>query len=326
MPKSSKATPLANQHSLGRLPAWIQPYTLFTPWEHGWDFSRLDRNSAENFLEACLEQGVQKIIYLGGLGLRESASAHLASRIETGEILASRPDRIRTVWFRAGVILGSGSTSFEIIRHLTEKLPVMITPRWVKTLTQPIGIDDVVSYLIAALSLDPPENIVVDIGAPPMTFLEMLRQTAKVMGLRRLILPVPFLSPRLSSYWLTLMTPVPFKVGAALVEGLKSETLMQNDHARQYFPAIHPEPFPEAVRRAINELENDLVLSRWCDSSPAPFATSTTKLAPVNRSSVTSGPFPLPEWPRNRSLLRLSAWVGKMVGFPIPFSGNCVAG
>jgi len=234
----------------------------------GHDFSHLDRLSAQNFLNTCLEQGVKKIIYLGGLGLPESASAHLASRIETGEILASQPARIRTIWFRAGVIIGSGSTSFEIIRHLVEKLPVMITPRWVTTLTQPIGIDDVVAYLTAALTLTPQENLVIDIGAPPMTFLEMLRQTALAMGLRRWILPVPFLSPRLSSYWLTLLTPVPFKVGAALVEGLKSETLMQNDHARQFFPEIQPIPFQQAVLQAIHELENDLVISRWCDSSP----------------------------------------------------------
>jgi len=234
----------------------------------GRDFRRLDRISAENFLNACLEQGVRKIIYLGGLGHPESASAHLASRIETGEILASQPERIRTLWFRAGVIIGSGSASFEIIRHLIEKLPVMLTPHWIKSLTQPIAIDDVIAYLTAALTFEPQENMIVDIGAPPMTFLEMLHQTAKVMGLRRFILPMPFLSPRLSSYWLTLVTPVPYRVGAALVEGLKSETLMHNDHARQCFPEIHPMPFQQAVRQAIHELENDLVLSRWCDSSP----------------------------------------------------------
>ena len=233
----------------------------------GRDFSQLDRTSAENFYNACLAQGVRKIIYLGGLGIRESASPHLASRIETGEILSSRPDRVRTLWFRAGVIIGSGSTSFEIIRHLVEKLPVMVTPNWVKTLTQPIGIDDVIAYLNAALSLEPSENLIVDIGAPPMSFLEMMRQTAMAMGLRRWILPVPFLNIRLSSYWLTLVTPVPYKIGAALVEGLKSETLAQNDHAQRYFPNIQPAPFHHAVQKAICELENDLVISRWCDSS-----------------------------------------------------------
>ncbi|MBV5317358.1 MAG: SDR family oxidoreductase [Desulfobulbaceae bacterium] len=233
----------------------------------GRNFSQLDRTSAENFYNACLAEGVRKIIYLGGLGTRESASPHLASRIETGEILSSRPNQIRTIWFRASVIIGSGSTSFEIIRHLVEKLPVMITPRWVNTLTQPIGIDDVIAYLTEALFLNPSENLQVDIGTPPMSFLQMMEQTAAVMGLRRWLLPVPFLSPRLSSYWLTLVTPVPFRVGSALVEGMKSETLVQNDHARQYFPAIHPESFQQAVQKAISELEHDLVVSRWCDSS-----------------------------------------------------------
>ena len=242
-------------------------YYLIHSMGTGSDFSRLDRVSAENFRNAAIARGVKKIIYLGGLGLRESASKHLASRIETGEILSGRPDRIRTLWFRAGVIIGAGSTSFEMVRHLVEKLPLMITPRWVKTLTQPIGIDDVIAYLAAALRLEAAEDLVIDIGAPAMSFLDMLRQTARVLGLRRLIVPVPLLSPRLSSYWLTLMTPVPYKVGAALVEGLKSETLVQNDHARRYFPEITPAPFDESVRRAMDELENDLVISRWCDSS-----------------------------------------------------------
>jgi uncharacterized protein YbjT (DUF2867 family) len=234
----------------------------------GQDFSRLDRESAENFLAACIEQGVQKIIYLGGLGRADSASAHLASRRETGEILSSRPDRMHTIWFRAGVIIGSGGASFEMVRHLVEKLPAMITPRWVNTLTQPIGVDDVIAYLTAAIFLNPTENLVVDIGAPAMSFRDMLTQTAEVMGLRRWIFPVPLLSPRLSSYWLTLLTPVPYKVGAALVEGLKSETLVQNDQAQRSFPTIAPMPFQQAVAQAIREMEQDLVVSRWCDSSP----------------------------------------------------------
>lgn len=242
-------------------------YYLIHSMGTGSDYSRLDRESAENFRNAAISGGVKKIIYLGGLGLRESASKHLASRIETGEILSGQPDSIRTLWFRAGVIIGAGSTSFEMIRHLVEKLPVMITPRWVKTLTQPIGIDDVIAYLAAALTLDPPENLMIDIGAPAMSFLEMMRESARVLGLRRLIVPVPLLSPRLSSYWLTLVTPVPYRVGAALVEGLKSETIVQNDHAPKYFPDITPAPFAESVRRAMTELENNLVISRWCDSS-----------------------------------------------------------
>ena len=242
-------------------------YYLIHSMGTGRDFSQLDRTSAENFRSAAIAQGVRTIIYLGGLGLRDSASEHLASRMETGEILSSQPDRIRTLWFRAGVIIGAGSTSFEIIRHLVEKLPLMITPRWVKTLTQPIGVGDVIAYLVAALDLAPAGNLVIDIGAAPMRFLDMLRQTAAAMGLSRLIVPVPLLSPRLSSYWLTLLTPVPFKVSAALVEGLKSETLVQNDNARRWFPAIEPEPFATSVAKAMAELEHDLVISRWCDSS-----------------------------------------------------------
>lgn len=242
-------------------------YYLIHSMGAGRDFGQLDRQSAENFYAAAMRAGVQKIVYLGGLGVRETASEHLASRLETGEILSRRPDQIRTLWFRAGVIIGAGSTSFEIIRHLVEKLPFMITPRWVRTLTQPIGVDDVIAYLVQALDCMPQDNAVIDIGAPPMSFLQMLQQAADVMGLKRLILPVPFLSPRLSSYWLTLMTPVPYRISAALVEGLKSETLVQNDNARRYFPAIHPCSFKESVQRAQHELEHDLVVSRWCDSS-----------------------------------------------------------
>ena len=246
----------------------------------GHDYGRLDRISAEQFVQVCLEQGVRKIIYLGGLGLPETASPHLASRIETGHILAAHPERIRTIWFRAGVIIGAGSASFEIIRHLVEKLPVMITPRWVTTRTQPIGIGDVVAYLTAALSFEPKDNVVIDIGAPPMTFLDMLRQTAEASGLRRWIVPVPFLSPRLSSYWLALVTPVPYRIGAALVEGLRSETLVQNDHAGRYFPTIQPMAFQQAVHEAIDELEKDLVLSRWCDSSPGSVCDINIQLEP----------------------------------------------
>jgi len=127
-------------------------------------------------------RGEKEIIYLGGLGLRESASPHLASRLETGEILSNRPDLIRTLWFRAKVIIGSGSISLESIRHLVEKLPVMITPRWVTTLPQPIGIDDVIVYLTAALSLESSENLIIDIGTLPISFVEMIEEQVPPHG------------------------------------------------------------------------------------------------------------------------------------------------
>ena len=231
------------------------------------DFKSLDRTSAENFRDACIAAGVKKIIYLGGLGVKETASKHLLSRIETGEILSARPDDITTIWFRAGVIIGSGSASFEIIRNLAQKLPVMVTPRWVNTKTQPIAVDDVLSYLEESVSLENTGNTVVDIGADIMSFREMMIAAGRVMGLKRFLIPVPVLSPRLSSYWLVLITTVPFKMAAALVEGLKSETVQQNDNAALLFPKIKPMSFEHAVQHAIDEIEKDQVVSRWCDSS-----------------------------------------------------------
>jgi len=231
------------------------------------DFSDLDRRSAENFREACIAAGVKKIIYLGGLGVKDTASRHLLSRIETGEVLSARPDRIITIWIRAGIIIGAGSKSFEILRNLVQKLPVMVTPKWVTTRTQPIAVDDVLSYLTASIRLDTKENLVVDIGSDPMNFKEMMLSAARVMGLRRFVFPLPVLTPKLSSYWLIFFTPVPYKLAAALVEGLKSETVQQNDNAARYFPEIKPLSFEESVRRAIREIETEQVISRWCDSS-----------------------------------------------------------
>jgi uncharacterized protein YbjT (DUF2867 family) len=231
------------------------------------DYQELDRVSAENFRDACIEVGVQRIIYLGGLGVKESASEHLLSRIETGEILSAKPEHIETICLRAGVIIGSGSASFEIIRNLCQKLPMMITPRWVRSRTQPIGIHDVLSYLHASIELLHQGNLVVDIGCEVLSFQQMMRQAAEVMGLKRYLFPVPVLSPRLSSYWLILFTPIPYKLASALVEGLKSETILQNDNAAQFYPEIQPLLFKQTVAGAIEELEQNQVLSRWCDSS-----------------------------------------------------------
>lgn len=231
------------------------------------DYRNLDNVSAENFRDACIAAGVKRIIYLGGLGVKESASEHLLSRIETGEILSARPDEIETVWLRAGVIIGSGSASFEIIRNLCQKLPVMITPQWVRSRTQPIGIDDVLSYLQLSIDLQLEGNLMVDIGCEELSFQEMMKQAAEVMGLKRYLIPVPVLSPRLSSYWLILFTPIPFKLASALVEGLKSETVLQNDNGAKMYPEIKPSLFKQTVADAIEELEKNQVLSRWCDSS-----------------------------------------------------------
>lgn len=237
----------------------------------GQDFAERDRQSAVNFRDACIEAGVKRLVYLGGLGVKETASHHLLSRIETGELLSARPERLQTIWFRAGIIIGAGSASFEIIYNLLQKLPVMVTPKWVTTRTQPVAVADVLAYLEAAIHVEIQTDLVVDIGGEAMSFREMMLRAAKVMGLRRLLLPVPVLSPRLSSFWLILFTPIPYRMAAALVEGLRSETVIQNDHARHHFPEIMPHSYESAVKAAIAELEQDLVISRWCDSSTEPF-------------------------------------------------------
>ncbi len=231
------------------------------------DYAQRDRLSAQNFLDACIAQGVKRIIYLGGLGEKKTASEHLLSRIEVGEILSSRPDAVQTLWFRAGVIIGSGSASFEIIRHLVEKLPFMITPKWVNTLCQPSAQKDVIEYLSLAAFLETNENAIIDIGSEVMSYKELLLGYAKAVGLGRTLIPVPFFSPKLSSYWLTLMTPVPYSIASALIEGLKSEVLVQNDHARKLFPSITPISYAQAVSLAVEEIKHEQIISRWSDAS-----------------------------------------------------------
>ena len=231
------------------------------------DYQDLDKQSAENFRRACIRAGVRRIVYLGGLGARQSASKHLLSRIETGEILCQEPEKIQTIWHRAGVIVGSGSAGFEIVRNLCHKLPMMLTPLWVRTKTEAVSIEDVLSYLQYSIDLDYNKDLVVDLGSGEISFKQMIEQAAEVMGLHRVLIPVPVLSPRLSSYWLILFTSVPYRLAASLVEGLKSETVRQNDHASRYYPGITPISYRESVAQAVEELERDQIISRWCDSS-----------------------------------------------------------
>ncbi|MBV5277662.1 MAG: SDR family oxidoreductase [Campylobacteraceae bacterium] len=243
------------------------------------NYRERDRQSAHNFLEACIAQGVKRIIYLGGLGEKQSASEHLLSRIEVGEILSSRPDAVQTLWFRAGVIIGSGSASFEIIRHLVEKLPFMITPKWVNTLCQPSAQKDVIEYLSLAAFLEMRENAIIDIGSEVMSYKALLLGYAKAVGLRRTLIPVPFFSPKLSSYWLTLMTPVPYSIASALIEGLKSEVLVRNDNAQKLFPSIVPIPYAQAVELAIEEIKHEQIISRWSDASGHAWEVNHSDLA-----------------------------------------------
>ncbi len=230
------------------------------------NYKDLDKISAQNFIDIAQECGVKKVIYLGGLGVKnEQTSEHLLSRIQTGEILSSKKD-IQTIWIRAGVIIGSGSTSFEIIRNLTEKLPIMTTPKWVNTKAQPIAVDDVLKYLEQSLYLKEKKNLIIDIGSEQLTYKQMMLLTAKVLKLKRVIIPLPFLSINLSSYWLNLFTPVQFKVAKALIEGLKSEVIIQNNNAKKYFPRINPLSYEKAVKKAVKEIKMNQVISRWSDT------------------------------------------------------------
>ena len=229
------------------------------------NYKDLDKISAQNFLDIACECGVKRIIYLGGLGVKNnSTSTHLLSRIETGEILSSS-NSVQTIWLRAGVIIGSGSASFEIIRNLTEKLPVMTTPKWVNTKAQPIAVDDVLTYLQNSLYLEEKKSLMIDIGSEQLSYKEMMEKTAKALDLKRVLIPLPFMSINISSYWLNLFTPVPFSIAKALIEGLKSEVVIQNDNAKKYFPNIKPISYESAVKNAIKEIEENQVISRWND-------------------------------------------------------------
>jgi lipocalin/uncharacterized protein YbjT (DUF2867 family)/ligand-binding SRPBCC domain-containing protein len=218
----------------------------------GASFAARDREAAANFGRAARRAGVRRIIYLGGLADdADSLSTHLKSRVETGEVL--RESGVPLVEFRASIVIGAGSLSFEMIRALVERLPAMICPRWVDTRTQPIAIDDVLAYLRAALDLPEGREGVFEIGGPEVvSYGDMMREYATLRGLRRVLIPVPFLTPRLSGLWLALVTPAQARVGRALVEGLRNSTVVRSAAAIETF-AIRPLTLREAFVRAIDE-------------------------------------------------------------------------
>ena len=195
----------------------------------GKDFAATEATAARHVRDAADAAGLRRIVYLGGMGRGDALSTHLASRHRVGQILASA--RTPTTELRAAVIIGSGSISFEMLRYLTEVLPVMVTPRWVHTRCQPIAIRDVLYYLTALLQDPEPVDRVMEIGGPDVvTYAEMMQTYAEVAGLRRrLIVPVPLLSPRLSSRWVGLVTPLPASIAVPLIDSLRSEVVM-TDH------------------------------------------------------------------------------------------------
>jgi uncharacterized protein YbjT (DUF2867 family) len=236
----------------------------------GADFEDRDRRGAEHFRDAAAAAGMRRIVYLGGMGPGDDSplSRHLASRHEVGRVLATGATPVTEL--RAAVIIGSGSLSFEMLRYLTEVLPVMTTPRWVRTRCQPVAVRDVIDLLIRAVEEDATESRVLEVGGPDvLTYRDMMRIYAEVAGLRRrLIIPLPFLNLRLSSLWIGLVTPLPPRVARPLVESLRSEVIVTDGDAGNVFP-FEPTPYREAVQRALARLPDDVV-TRWSDAEPHP--------------------------------------------------------
>jgi uncharacterized protein YbjT (DUF2867 family) len=229
------------------------------------DFEESDRTAAANFAAAARENGVRRIVYLGGLGdPSQPLSAHLRSRQEVGEVLETSGAQV--IEFRASIIIGSGSLSFELIRALVERLPVMICPRWVSTPAQPIAVEDVLDYLLAALDWEEGGSRVFEIGGPDqVSYGDIMREYARQRGLRRLMLSVPVLTPHLSSLWLGLVTPVYARVGRKLIEGVRNPTLVRDRAALEAFP-VRPRGLADAIRRALVNEDRRLAETRWSDA------------------------------------------------------------
>ncbi len=233
--------------------------------------------AARNFGRAAAAAGVQRIIYLGALGDEDSDLApHLRSRQRTGRELDAHG--VPVTEFRAAIIVGSGSISFEMIRYLTERLPVMICPTWVYQRVQPIAVDDVLSYLVQALESPRSSGRILEIGGEDvLTYAEMMTTYAELRGLTRRLIPVPVLSPGLSSHWVHWITPVPASVTRPLIEGLKNEVVVKDDLAQDIFPSIKPVAYRTAVKNALQKLEAGRVETRWCDA----LASSQGEKSPV---------------------------------------------
>jgi uncharacterized protein YbjT (DUF2867 family) len=240
-------------------------YYLVHSMGAGEDFAARDREAARIFGGAARAAGVSRIIYLGGLsGDTAGLSEHLRSRKETGEVL--REAGVPVVEFQAAIILGSGSLSFEMIRALVERLPVMICPRWVGVETQPIAIEDVIAYLVAALDLPEGAKRVYQIGGPDrITYGDLMREYARQRGLKRLLIPVPLLTPRLSSLWLGLVTPLYARIGRKLIDSLRNPTIVRDFTALQVFP-VKPRGVRDAIARALANENEACAKTRWSDA------------------------------------------------------------
>ncbi len=251
---------LAHAESLARALEGVDiAYYLVHSLGAGDDFEERDRHNALNFAQAAQRARLKHCIYLGGLVPREgSPSRHLASRAEVGEILRSS---VPTTELRAGPIIGSGSASFEMVRYLTERVPIMITPRWIDRLVSPIAIRDVLAYLLECAERDPLG--IVEIGGPALSFRAMMLAYAEERGLRRIIIRTPLLAPRLAALWVGFVTPIPNRLAVPLVEGIVHSLVADTTRAKQLFPAVEPMPYRQAVRLALQRVDEHTVETHW---------------------------------------------------------------
>jgi uncharacterized protein YbjT (DUF2867 family) len=314
-------------------------YYLVHSMRAGGEFAQRDVAAARACPRPAATSGLRRIVYLGGLGdPKTDLSAHLRSRHTTG--LALREAGVPVCELRAAVVVGSGSISFEMIRYLTERLPVMVCPRWVYVRAQPIGVDDVLSYLVAALESPGAADSAVEIGgADVLTYGAMMLGYAKVRGLHRRLLSVPVLTPRLSSYWVDLVTPIPSSVSRALIEGLRNEVVVRDRRAAELFSEVRPIGYEEAVGCALAELEDGTVATSWTDAlasseraepylaHAAPYARlesregliverrrATVQAPPARVFAVVSGVGGGRGWPYLDILWRLRGLADRLVG------------
>jgi uncharacterized protein YbjT (DUF2867 family) len=241
-------------------------YYLVHSMGTGREFDDLDRRAATNFAAAAEAAGVRQLVYLGGLGRGDDLSPHLASRQEVGRML--RASGVATLELRASIVIGSGSASFETVRALVEQLPIIAAPRWVETRAQPIAIEDVLDYLLAALELPRPIDAIYEIGGrDQVTYADIMREYAVQRGLRRRVIRMPFVTPRISRLLLGLLTPVYGPVAADMVDSLRNETIVETPGASTTF-AVRPRGLSAAIERALVNEDHEFAQTRWSDALP----------------------------------------------------------
>jgi uncharacterized protein YbjT (DUF2867 family) len=257
----------------------------------GPEFESLEKEAAANFARAARRAGVRRIIFLGGLTHGEGLSPHMRSRMETGNIL--RASGIPVIEFRASIVIGSGSASFELIRALVERLPVMITPRWVHTPAQPIAIEDVVEYLVEAIDVQAEGGSIVEIGGTEVTsYLGIMREYARQRNLRRWFFAVPFLSPTLSSRWLTLITPIYASIGRCLIESVRNASVVRHPEASRIFQ-VRPVGLRCAIERALVNEDRVSAETRWSDAGYSGIQIAATAAGTDTLSNIQEVRVPL---------------------------------